>query len=63
MLQRGPGGYPPASPILEESEPVWEHRQCLLDFSKSPEGDLRVLGCLGSLFKTHTGVIACECKS
>ena len=27
-------------------------------FGKLPEGNLRVLGCIGSLSKTHTGVTA-----
>ena len=43
---------------LGEMVPVREHRQCLLFFCKLPGGNLRVLGCIGSLSKTHTGVSA-----
>lgn len=43
---------------LGEMVPVREHRQCLLCFCNLSVGRLRVLGCIGSLFKTHTGVTA-----
>ena len=39
--------------------PVREHRQCLLRLSIILDNrNLRVLGCIGSLSKTHTGVTA-----
>ena len=37
--------------------PVREHRQCLLCFCNLPEGRLRVLDCIGSLYKTHKGIL------
>lgn len=43
---------------LGEMVPVREHRQCLLFFCNLSVGRLRVLGCIGSLLKTHTGVTA-----
>lgn len=43
---------------LGKMVPVREHRQCLLCFCNLPEGRLRVLGCIGSLYKTHLGITA-----
>lgn len=34
------------------------HARVLAIFGKLSEGNLRVLGCIGSLSKTHTGVTA-----
>lgn len=63
---RGAGGYAPCKPIfssfrLEETleNGAYGRPQAVLAiFGKLPEGNLRVLGCIGSLFKTHTGVTA-----
>ena len=43
---------------LGKMVPVREHRQCLLCFCNLPEGRLRVLDCIGSLHKTHSGITA-----
>ena len=63
---RGSGGYAPCKPIFSSFhlEETWVNGACegtqavLAIFGKLPEGNLRVLGCIGSLFKTHTGVTA-----
>ena len=60
------GNLPLASQFLQVSawrklgklKPMDVHRQCLLFFCKLPGGNLWVLGCIGSLLKTHTGVSA-----
>lgn len=65
-VQRGSGGYAPCKPIFSSFylEETWGNGACegtqavLAIFAKLPEGNLRVLGCIGSLSKTHTGVTA-----
>lgn len=64
--QRGSGGYAPCKPIFASFhlEETWENGACegtqavLAIFGKLPAGNLRVLGCIGSLLKTYTGVTA-----
>lgn len=63
---RGSGGYAPCKPIFSSFhlEETWVNGACegtqavLAIFGKLPEGNLRVLGCIDSLFKTHKGVTA-----
>ena len=66
-VHKGLGEYFPCQPIFSGSR-VWElekigacgRPQAVLAIrGKLPVGSLRVLGCIGSLLKTHTGVSAC----
>jgi len=65
-VQKGSGGYAPCKPIFSSFylEETWKNGACegtqavLAIFGKLPGENLRVLGCIGSLSKTHTGVTA-----
>ncbi len=66
LCKRGTGGYAPCKPIYSSFhlEETWENGACgrpqavLAMFLQTVRRKFASFGCLGSLYKTHTGVSA-----